>query len=200
MKVKAEQDPVVRIVDGLVTGRLGIDDLSARGLGAFVGKTTGHVYHHWGSLGGLLFAISREGFARLGARLAAAHAERRDLADVAVAFVDFGLDHPALYHVMFEHPHDWKALRESALLDGPLPGLAMWRSIAADIGPENARLLYAGLHGLVSLAKSGRANIGNAKESDRDVARRSARALAELVRGDEAPVSKRRPAAPPKSR
>lgn len=196
----------MRIVDGLVAGKLGLDDLSARGLGAFVGKTTGHVYHHWGSLGGLLFAISREGFVRLAARLAAV-SEPHDLADVATAFVDFGLDHPALYYVMFEHPHDWKALRERELLDGPLPGLAMWRSIAVDIGPQNARLLYAGLHGLVSLAKSGRANIGNARESDRDVARQSARALAELVRAGaplpsstEGPISKTTRARPPKSR
>lgn len=74
-----------------------------------------------------------------------------------------------------------------------MPGLSMWRSIAADIGPDHARLFYAGLHGLVSLAKSGRANIGNAEKSDREVALAAARTLAALV-------SKKMPAKPPKSR
>jgi AcrR family transcriptional regulator len=187
-------EPVARIVDGLIAGKLSAADLSARGLGAFVGKTTGHVYHHWGSLSGLLFAVSKEGFRRLGELLVAVFREREDLADVAETFVAFGLQHPALYHVMFEYPYDWAELRERGLLDGPMPGLALWRTVAADIGAEQARLLYAGLHGLVSLAKSGRANIGESAQSDGDVARKSARALAEML------VSKQTRAAPPRSR
>ncbi len=187
-------EPVARIVDGLLTGQLAAADLSARGLGAYVGKTTGHVYHHWGSLGGLLFAVSKEGFRRLGELLVSVFREREDLADVAEAFVAFGLQHPALYHVMFEYPYDWAELRARGLLDGPMPGLALWRAVALDIGSEQARLLYAGLHGLVSLAKGGRANIGDSAQPDGDVARKSARALAELL------VSKKTRAAPPRSR
>jgi AcrR family transcriptional regulator len=171
----ASADPVGAIFQALLSGKLRSGDLTARQLGAFLGKTTGHVYHHWGSLDGLLFSVSQAGFAHLARELGGL---RGGLEAVAAAFVDFGLEHPALYELMFERRFDWAALRrEGRLTPGALPGLGIWGSLATAIGADEARLLYAGLHGLVSLASSGRANIGALTQSDREVARESARLL-----------------------
>lgn len=65
-----------------------------------------------------------------------------------------------------------------------MPGLQLWGAIATRLGAEGAvdpvedtRLLVAGLHGLVSLAATGRANFRRLDRSDREVALQSARAL-----------------------
>ncbi len=66
-----------------------------------------------------------------------------------------------------------------------MPGLVQWETMVAwfaNLGSDDpdgdARLLYAGLHGLVSLASTGRANIGDLNTSDRDMAISLARRLA----------------------
>lgn len=171
-------DSPEQIVDALLAGDLTAADLTARDLGAFLGKTTGHVYHRWGSLDGLLFAVSQVGFARLARQLGKVFEHTADLSEVAAAFVDFGLAHPDLYTLMFERRFDWEELRTRGALTGDTPGLDLWRALAGQLGAEEARLLFAGLHGLVSLAASGRANIGITTKSDREVARASARRLA----------------------
>lgn len=174
-------DPAEAILDALLSGRLGAEHLTARDLSAFLGKTTGHVYHRWGSLDALLFDVVQAGFRYLARRLASARDRGSDLADVAVAFVDFGLEQPTLYGLMFERRYDWAELRARGLLGPALPGLALWTAVTGHIGHEEARLLYAGLHGLVSLAASGRANVGVIAKPDHDVARDSARRLARLL-------------------
>ena len=168
----------------LARGELGIGDLTARRLGAFLGRTTSVLYHHFGSLDGFLYAVAGQGFRDLGAVLGEALAAG-EVTDVAAAFVAFGLDRPALYHVMFERRHDWDALRRAGALEGQKPGLELWDHIVSALAaagspaPEgDARILYAGLHGLVSLAATGRANVGDLETSDREVALASARELA----------------------
>lgn len=182
----ASIDPAEQIVEALLSGELAAAGLTARDLGAFLGKTTGHIYHRWGSLDGLLFAVSQAGFARLGADLGAVFERTGSLAEVAAAFVDFGLAHPDLYTVMFERRFDWEELRARGALTGDTPGLGLWRVLAEQLGAEDARLLFAGLHGLVSLAASGRANIGVTSKSDRQVARASARRLVQTLCTDAA--------------
>ncbi len=176
-------EPARRVRDALLEGELELADLTARQLGAFLGKTTSVLYHHFGSLEGFLFAVGQEGFALLGERLAAGLA-RGGAAEAAACFVAFGLDCPALYHLMLGRPYDWKALRAAGALEGPMPGLQLWGAIATRLGAEGAvdpvedtRLLVAGLHGLVSLAATGRANFRRLDRSDREVALQSARAL-----------------------
>jgi len=179
------RDPAERIRDAIAKGELGPHDLTVRQLGAFLGKTTGHVYHRWGSLDGLLYAVGQATFATLAKKLGKAYEKSGRLADVAVAFVDFGLEQPTLYALMFEHRYDWEDLRKRGVVGEGLPGVALFRRVAERFGEEEARLLYAGLHGLVSLAATGRANVGAMTRSDREVARASARRLAELLTGSQ---------------
>ena len=175
-------DDARRIYDALLTGELRREDLTARGLGAFLGATTSRVYNHHGSLDRLLYAVAAEGFRGLAIDLAAG--ATGDLAALAEAFVAWGLDHPVVYELMFVRPYDWAALRAAGAFTDT-PGLALWGALHARFSATgstdprtDALTLYAGLHGLVSLANGGRANIGQLEVSDRDAALAAARALA----------------------
>lgn len=179
-------EPVERVKQALQSGELTAEELTARRLGELLGKTTSVLYHHWGSLDGFLHAVGQAGLRDLGARLAVA-LRSGGLEGVAVAFVDFGLESPALYSLMFERRYDWSALSASGLLQASA-GLALWTHVVSSFraagspAPErDARVLLAGLHGLVSLASTGRANLAATDRSDADVARDTARHLALLL-------------------
>ena len=183
--VMLEDDGSDQIYRALITGRLSGEDLSARKLGSFLGRTTGAVYHRWGSLDGLLFVVSQRGFAELGKRVSLIWEETRDLAECAAAYVEFGLDQPALYVLMFEHRFDWTSLRRTGVFDRVTPGSQLLAGVVCvleESGSATAvadtRLLMAGLHGVVSFAASGRMNTGELTATDRSVALASARDLA----------------------
>lgn len=174
--------------DALARGDVAPHELTARQLGARLGKTTSVLYHHWGSLDGFLFAVGQRGFARLAREVLGELQRDGGLEAIAEAFVRFGLDQPVLYHVMFERDYDWAALRAAGAFEGEMPGMTMWSSLigflagAGSADPQtDARILYAGMHGLVSLANSGRANIGDHSVSDRDAAMAAARKLARRI-------------------
>ncbi|MGE0791029.1 MAG: TetR-like C-terminal domain-containing protein [Sandaracinaceae bacterium] len=188
-----DDDPIERIYQALVARQLDPSDLSARKLAAFLGKTTGVVYHRWSSVDGLLFAVAQRGFEELGARLLSTWERTHELADCAQAFVEFGLDHPVLYPLMFERRHDWAALRAAGAFQSGTPGSGLLAGVVClmqEAGSQNpmadTRLLMAGLHGLVSFAASGRMNVGELGSPDRAVAVASARDLATRVIGTRA--------------
>lgn len=173
------------IYRALIVGELDDADLSARRIGKLLGKTTSVVYHHFGSLDGFLFAVGQRGYADLRTKLEAAFAKKKDLADVAEMFVQFGLDHKELYPLMFERRFDWDGLRaagsfEKTTASGEMvAALLCLLEAGGSLDPiADGRLLWAGLHGLVSLAASGRMNVGELTKRDRDVAIAAARDLA----------------------
>ncbi len=173
------------IRDALASGELDAADLSARRIAGLLGKTTGVLYHHWGSLDGFLFAVAQDGYVLLSELLLAA--APGGLPAVAEAFIEFGLDHSLLYRLMFERTWDWDALRAAgAFVD--LPGHALWDRVTSTLeagGSQDpagdALLLHATLHGLVSLANSGRANVADLTVTDREAALRAARTMAERI-------------------
>lgn len=178
------EDIPAQVCDALVSGKLDAKDLTARRLSAFAGKTTSVLYHHWGCLDGFLYAVSQAAVGRLGERLLTEIGGDDGLARAAEEFVRFGVDHPVLYELMFVRRFDWDALRKQGRTKGP--GLGLWSQLVAYFAgrgsthPQtDARLMFAGLHGLVHLALSGRANVGEISVSDRDTALSAARALAE---------------------
>lgn len=181
-------DAVERIYQALIRHELDGADLSARRLASFLEKTTGAVYHRWGSVDGLLFAVSQRGFVDLATRLMASWSEAHSLADCAQIYVEFGLDHPGLYPLMFERRFDWAGLRAAGAFETSTPGSSLLASVVCLLGEagskkpiEDTRLLMAGLHGLVSFAASGRMNAGALTATDRDVAISAARDLAERL-------------------
>lgn len=184
------EDAVERIYRALVQRELDDEDLSARRIASFLGKTTGAVYHRWPSFDVLLFEISQRGFVDLGARLSAAWATRRSLADCAEAYVAFGLESPELYPLMFERRFDWAQLRAHGAFETATSGSTVLAGVVAllrEAGSRDAiadtRLFLAGLHGLVSFAASGRMNTGELSATDRDVAIAAARDLARRLTG-----------------
>jgi AcrR family transcriptional regulator len=176
-------DAVDRIREAIERGELGPDDLTARGIAAALGRTTSVLYHHWGSLDAFLYEVAQSGFVQLGRTVAGL-----DLAGAAEAYVRFAVERPALYHLMFHRAWDWDELRRHRDLRYSA-GFLLWQG-AVDVlraggsaDPEtDARVLYGGLHGLASLAISGRANVGDLSRTDVESAVFAARRLVGLVR------------------
>lgn len=189
-----DDEAIDRIYGAILARELDLTDLSARRLAAFLGKTTGAIYHRWGSFDGLLFTVGQRGFADLLGRIEAAWSKKGDLGACAVAFVEFGLDHPEIYPLMFERRYDWAALRAGGHFERVATGthllvriVELVKSAGAPNPIADTRLFMAGLHGLVSFAASGRMNTGELTSSDRAVAIASARDLASRVCGPTAP-------------
>ncbi len=191
------EEAVEKTLLALERGKLTSSALTTRGIGQLLGKTTGALYHHFGSLDGFLHQVSQAGFAQLSRVSASCLAKGGSIADLAEAFVRFGLEHRELYNLMFERQYDWQALRESGALNVDMPGLGLWKNLVLALDargsatPEvDARLLYAALHGLVSLAATGRANVARIEISDQRMACDLARQLADRIAGKKAKAAR----------
>jgi hypothetical protein len=171
-------DAIERVLRAIEAGELGQDDLTARRLGAFLGKTTSVLYHHWGSLDVFLYDVGQAGFAELAGVLGPLPP-----CDMAEAYVRFAVERPVLYELMFHRRWDWAALRARRDTRASV-GFGLWQALvgrlaaAGSADPDtDARILYAALHGIASLAISGRANVGNLERSDLETAVHAARQL-----------------------
>jgi AcrR family transcriptional regulator len=172
------QEAVERIRLAIERGELEAADLTARKVAAMLGKTTSLLYHHWGSFDVFLYDVAQSGFVQLASRLAC-----RPLPEMAEIYVRFAVDHPLLYELMFHRAWDWAALR-ARREPRQSAGFRMWQALVEALAargstdPEaDARLMYAGLHGIASLALSGRANVGKLESTDLEVAIHTARRL-----------------------
>ena len=163
-------DLATRLVDeaGRILAAEGVGALSLRRLATQSGTSTMAVYTLFGDKRGLLAAMHREGFARLGAALAAAvdpgHDALTALAELGAAYRAAALANPHLYNLMFggavpgftpdeagQQAADATytplvAAVQRCLDDGAFAGAA-----AEDI----ARHLWAVSHGIVSLELNG---------------------------------------------
>jgi AcrR family transcriptional regulator len=91
----------------------GASELSLRAVARRAGVAPSAPYRHYADREALLSAVASVGYRELAESLATAHpspATQGDLATVAVAYVQFALQRPALFRVMFGEPCD----RESA--------------------------------------------------------------------------------------
>jgi AcrR family transcriptional regulator len=84
-----------------VIGSEGADALSLRALAADLGVSHTAPRHHFASRQGLLTAIAVDGFVELRARLEQARDRGGSFLDVGVGYVEFALDRPAHFSVMF---------------------------------------------------------------------------------------------------
>ncbi|MEV5974861.1 TetR/AcrR family transcriptional regulator [Streptomyces sp. NPDC051921] len=83
--------------------------LSLRAVARRAGVSATAPYRHYADRDALVSAVAAEGYRELAAHLAAAHpapSAPDDLAAVAVVYVRFALDHPALFRAMFAEPCD----------------------------------------------------------------------------------------------
>ncbi|MEW5351640.1 TetR/AcrR family transcriptional regulator [Streptomyces sp. 16-176A] len=83
--------------------------LSLRAVARRAGVSATAPYRHYADREALVSAVAAQGYRELAESLATAHPSPStpdDLAAVAVAYVRFALDHPALFRVMFAEPCD----------------------------------------------------------------------------------------------
>jgi len=83
--------------------------LSLRAVARRAGVSPTAPYRHFADRDALVSAVAAVGYRELAKKLAAAHplpSAPDDLAAVAVAYVRFALEHPALFRVMFVEPCD----------------------------------------------------------------------------------------------
>ncbi|MFC1407254.1 MULTISPECIES: TetR/AcrR family transcriptional regulator [Streptacidiphilus] len=81
--------------------------LSLRAVARRAGVSATAPYRHFPDREALVSAVAAQGYRELAECLAAAHPEPRtsdELADIAVAYVQFALAHPALFRAMFSEP------------------------------------------------------------------------------------------------
>ncbi len=172
-----------------VFAQKGIDGVSMRQLASEMGVSATALYRHFDSKGALLAAACEAGFAEFGAEIEAtarAAATPLDaLRELGGVYVDFALSHPMHYDVMMIRPHQW-ALGPNPDQDpesfAGLITLIEACQAAGQLRPgdarESAHLLWAALHGVVSLAI---AMPGEIRGLEPEPVRARARALVEAV-------------------
>ncbi|WP_018658057.1 TetR/AcrR family transcriptional regulator [Actinomadura flavalba] len=135
--------------------------LSLRAVARRAGVSATAPYRHYADRDALVSAVAAEGYRELAGHLAAAHPAPEtpdDLAAVAVAYVRFALDHPALFRVMFGgpcDPGDAERAAATAAITGYVDGIVR----AAFPGREPGALptaVWALVHGLAFLHLDGK--------------------------------------------
>ena len=168
------EDLATRLVDeaGRILSAEGAAALSLRRLAAATGTSTMAVYTLFGDKQGLIAAMYRAGFERLGATMTAAIEGADDpltaLANLGFAYRQAALANPHLYELMFGRPvasyepdADTKAVADAAyrpLVDGVqrcLDAGAMVANPAEGAAERVAFYLWAVSHGMVSLELAG---------------------------------------------
>ncbi|GAA2609207.1 TetR/AcrR family transcriptional regulator [Actinomadura fulvescens] len=140
----------------------GWDAVTTRRLAAEIEYSQPVLYSHFKGKGAIMAAVALEGFAELAAELRAARtaASGPALAAVAAAYAAFAERHPALYDAMFTHAVDLPF----ATPEAPAPlkeGFGELREAIRPLaGDDDLEVLtetfWSGLHGLLTLMRSGR--------------------------------------------
>ena len=135
--------------------------LSLRAVARRAGVSPTAPYRHFADREALVAAVAAEGYRELAGYLAAAHPEPStpdDLTAVAVAYVRFALDHPALFRAMFAEPCDPADAErvEATAVIGVYVG-ALVRRVFPEADPEGmATAVWAMVHGLAFLHLDGK--------------------------------------------
>lgn len=159
---RAEREHRIVSSARLIAEREGWDAVTVRRLAKEIEYSQPVLYSHFENRDAIVAAVAIEGFEEIAIALRdavrASIGERNVLEAMATAYVAFALGHPALYEAMFVLPTDLRfAVAETR------PELrAAFETMAAVVGPFSAdadamtEVLWAALHGLAELERSGR--------------------------------------------
>ncbi|GHB11487.1 TetR/AcrR family transcriptional regulator [Streptomyces termitum] len=139
--------------------------LSLRAVARRAGVSPTAPYRHYADRDALVSAVAAEGYRELAESLAAAHpapSAPGELASVAVAYVRFALDHPALFRAMFAEPcdpADEARVAATAVITAYLRGIV--RDVFPGAAPPDradalATAVWALVHGLAFLHLDGK--------------------------------------------
>ncbi|MER6671533.1 TetR/AcrR family transcriptional regulator [Streptomyces sp. NPDC000983] len=136
--------------------------LSLRAVARRAGVSATAPYRHYADRDALVSAVAAEGYRELAQQLAAAHPRPSapdDLAAVAVAYVRFALDHPALFRAMFAEPCDptsEERVAATAVMNDYVHGLVRDAFPDMDDTDALATTVWALVHGLAFLHLDGK--------------------------------------------
>ena len=151
---------------GLVCGE-GVDRVTMRALGERLGYSPATIYLYFRNKGELLTEIARHGFEKLAERALPAMDEpdaRTALRGSIVAYIDFALENPALYRLMFEalppaRQNESRYPKARELYDKRIEIFRRGaeQGVFRDVHPDLQFSVYwSVLHGFAQLASTGR--------------------------------------------
>lgn len=151
---------------GLVYGE-GVDRVTMRALGERLGYSPATIYLYFRNKGELLAEIARYGFEKMAERSLPAMDDpgaRRALRGSIVAYIDFALENPALYKLMFEalppaRQNESRYPKARELYDKRLEVFRRGaeQGVFRDVDPDIQSAVYwSVLHGFCQLASTGR--------------------------------------------
>jgi len=152
----------------------GVEQLTIRRIAETINRTQPAVYQHFSSKDAILEAVVTDGFTALAERLKrATRGGKTSLTAIANAYVRFGLERPRLYDVMFVGP---PAITFAAGAATPIPAHTAFNIIAAAVAESAVtpaqtetvtEVVWASLHGLVTLSITRRLRPGRALQQTR---------------------------------
>jgi len=157
----------------------GVDALTLRSAGARLGVSRTAMYRHFADKSALLSAVATEGFRLLREKLSEAWSRGghgvKGFAAMGVAYVDFAVENPSHYRVMFGgfvrgECRDPELLTEAKgafqLLVDALVSLQQQNRVRADDPLRLAQFVWATVHGVAMLAIDGQLQTQGAKVDD----------------------------------
>lgn len=139
----------------------GAAGLSVRAVARRAGVSPGAPYRHYADRDALVSAVAAEGYRELASYLSAAHpspSTPEDLAAVAVAYVQFALEHRALFRTMFSDPCDGDSSERVAATTAiaEYVGALVHRAFPRVDPDALSTALWAVVHGLAFLYLDGK--------------------------------------------
>jgi AcrR family transcriptional regulator len=139
----------------------GAAGLSVRAVARRAGVSPGAPYRHYADRDALVSAVAAEGYRELAGYLSAAHpspSTPEDLAAVAVAYVQFALEHPALFRTMFSDPCDGESSERVAATTAiaEYVGALVRRAFPGADPDALSTAIWAVVHGLAFLHLDGK--------------------------------------------
>ncbi|MCV7206372.1 TetR family transcriptional regulator [Mycolicibacterium peregrinum] len=162
------------------------NELSLRAAARRAGVSTAAPYRHFADRDALLSAVAAVGYRDLAAQLAAANPSPKttdDLADIAIAYVNFALQRPGLFRAMFAEPCDPASPERVAAVEAISEYL---RSIVRQALPTSdpdamANAVWALVHGLAFLHLDGKFDVSSPETVATTVRAAVAAALGQLA-------------------
>ncbi|MEV6194950.1 TetR/AcrR family transcriptional regulator [Streptomyces sp. NPDC051920] len=136
--------------------------LSLRAVARRAGVSATAPYRHYADRDALVSAVAAEGYRELAEHLAAVHpapSTPDDLAAVAVVYVRFALDHPALFRAMFAEPCDptsEERVAATAVIREYVQGIVRDAFPGTDDAAALGTTVWALVHGLAFLHLDGK--------------------------------------------
>ena len=167
------RDRIIEVSRAIVEDE-GVEHLTIRRIAETIGRKQPAVYQHFESKEAIVAAVVLEGFVALAEHLKrAAKSQKAALPAIAKAYLRFGQERPRLYHVMFV---DAPAFAFAARNATPVPAQTAFGILASAVGESGldehrvetvTEVIWAALHGLVTLSITNRLRAGRTVERDR---------------------------------